>query len=199
MTTLALPMSSPNTLKRTFAETGFEDSTNPQDLPSTFQATVTPCSTASTYGNAHSPPSNQAPQTSQVSSSPPMPDDSAPSTAAATFGDPSITPQPPAKRVKLTFAEKEARRVEKELKDRQKAEEKAKKDEGKAHREAKREEERRFKEAEKEEKLRAREEEKKIKLEEQLLKEEERNRREQEKIKKARVSCYICASYSGES
>ena len=199
MTTLALLMSSPNTSKRTFAETGFEDSTRPQDLPSTFQATVTPCSTASTYGNAHSPPSNQAPQTSRVSSSPPMPDDSAPSTAAATFEDPSIAPQPPAKRVKLTFAEKEARRVEKELKDRQKAEEKAKKDEEKAHREAKREEERRFKEAEKEEKLRAREEEKKMKLEEQLLKEEERNRREQEKIKKARVSCYRCASYSGES
>ena len=199
MTTLTFPMSSPNTLKRTFAETGFEDSTSPQDLASTFQATFTPCSTASTNGNAHNPPSNQAPQTSHVSSSPAMPDDLAPSTAAAIFGDPSITPQPPAKRVKLTFAEKEARKVEKELKDRQKAEEKAKKDEEKAHREAKREEDRRFKEAEKEEKLRAREEEKKIKLEEQLLKEEERNRREQEKIKKARVSCYRCASCSGES
>ena len=151
-----------------------------------------PSSTASTHNNAHSPPPSQAPQTSPLPSSPLIPNNSVPDAGTAAATAPSTVTQPPAKKAKLTFAEKEARRVEKEFRDRQKAEEKAKKDEEKAKKEAKREEEKRVKEAEKEEKLRAREEEKRLKLEEQLLKDEERHRKEEEKIKKSRVSSHTC-------
>ena len=192
MTTLTLPMTSPNSLKRTYAVTELEHPTNVKNLPSAFQATIMPSSTASTHNNAHSPPPSQAPQTSPPPSSPLIPNSSVLDAGTAAATAPSTVIQPPVKKAKLTFAEKEARRAEKEFEDRQKAEEKAKKDEEKAKKEAKREEDKRVKEAEKEEKLRAREVEKRLKLEEQLLKDEEKHRKEEEKIKKARVRSHTC-------
>lgn len=104
-----------------------------------------------------------------------------------------------AKKAKLTFAEKEARRVEKEFKDREKAEEKArkeaekaKKDEDKGRKDvekeaekAKREEEKKLKEIEKEEKRIAKEEKARLKHEEKARREAEA---EEEKMKEARVS-----------
>lgn len=192
MTTLTLPMTSPNSLKRTYAVTELEHPTNVKNLPSAFQTTIMPSSTASTHNNAHSPPPSQAPQTSPPPSSPLIPNSSVLGAGTAAATAPSTVIQPPVKKAKLTFAEKEARRAEKEFKDRQKAEEKAKKDEEKAKKEAKREEDKRVKEAEKEEKLREREVEKRLKLDEQLLKDEEKHRKEEEKIKKARVRSYTC-------
>lgn len=82
------------------------------------------------------------------------------------------TPTQPAKRRKLTFAEKESMKIEKELREKQKAEGKAKKDE-----------EKRVKEEEKEEK-------KRIKELEKSAKEEEKRRKEEEKAKKEKVGIH---------
>jgi chromatin assembly factor 1 subunit A len=100
---------------------------------------------------------------------------------------------PPLKKTKLTFAEKEARRIEKEFKDRQKAEEKARKEaerqahaEEKARKEAEKEAERKKREAEREEKRVAQEAEKAAKEEKRRKKEEEKQKAEEEKRKKER-------------
>lgn len=102
------------------------------------------------------------------------------------------TPAQPAKRRKLTFAEKESLKVEKELKDKLKAEEKAKredekrvKDEEKKRKEEEVREERRKKEEEREEK-------KRIKELEKSSKEEEKRRKEDEKAKKEKVRMHEC-------
>ncbi|MCJ1246771.1 hypothetical protein MMC30_003980 [Trapelia coarctata] len=84
---------------------------------------------------------------------------------------------PPSKRRKLTFAEKEVLRIEKQYKDQQKAEEKARKEEEKRIKE----EERRIKEEEREEKKRLRDAEKQAKDEEKRKREKAK---EEEKAKK---------------
>jgi len=101
--------------------------------------------------------------------------------------DQHATHAQPAKRRKLSFAEKESLKVEKELKEKQKAEEKAKKedekrvkDEEKKRKEEEVREERRKKEEEREEK-------KRIKELETSAKEEEKRRKEDEKAKKEKV------------
>lgn len=101
------------------------------------------------------------------------------------------TAPPPAKKPKLTFAEKEARRVEKQFREQAKAEEKAKKEaeravltEEKARREAEKEAERKRKEVEREEKRLAAEAEKAAKEEKRRRKEEERVKVEEEKKRK---------------
>jgi chromatin assembly factor 1 subunit A len=118
---------------------------------------------------------------------------------------------PPPKKVKLSFAEKEARRIEKEFKDRQKAEEKARKEaerqtqaeekarkearkeaerqahaEEKARKEAEREAERKKRDSEREEKRAAQEAEKAAKEEKRRKREEEKQKAEEEKRKKER-------------
>lgn len=98
---------------------------------------------------------------------------------------------PAAKKVKLTFAEKEMRRVQKEIKDQERAAEKARKDkerqaqaEDKARRDAEREAEKKKREFEKEQKRLAQEAEKAAKEEKKRKKEEEKQRAEEEKRKK---------------
>ena len=96
-------------------------------------------------------------------------------------------PTQPVKRRKLTFAEKESVKIEKELKEKQKAEEKAKKDDEKR---VKDEEKKRKEEETREEKRRReeeREENKRIKDLEKSVKEEEKRRRDEEKAKKEKV------------
>jgi chromatin assembly factor 1 subunit A len=100
---------------------------------------------------------------------------------------------PPAKKPKLTFQEKELKRINKEIKEREKAEEKARKDaekkataDEKARKEADKEAERKKKEAEKEEKRAAQEAEKAAKEEKRRKKEEEKQKKEDEKRKKER-------------
>ncbi|PMD29604.1 hypothetical protein L207DRAFT_445247 [Hyaloscypha variabilis F] len=100
---------------------------------------------------------------------------------------------PPAKKAKLTFAEKEARRIEKEFKDQQRAEDKARKEaeraahaEEKARKEAEKEAERKRKDEEREAKRAAQEAEKAAKEEKRRKKEEEKQKAEEEKRKKER-------------
>jgi chromatin assembly factor 1 subunit A len=118
---------------------------------------------------------------------------------------------PPPKKAKLTFAEKEAKRIEKEFKDQQRAEEKARKEaeraahaeekarkeaekeaeraahaEEKARKEAEKEAERKRKEEEREAKRAAQEAEKAAKEEKRRKKEEEKQKAEEEKRKKER-------------
>jgi chromatin assembly factor 1 subunit A len=107
---------------------------------------------------------------------------------------------PPAKKPKLSFAEKEARRIEKLFRDQAKAEEKARREaeraaqaEEKARKEAEKEAERKRREVEREEKRiageaekAAKEEKRRRKEEERVKVEEEKRRKEEEKRKKER-------------
>jgi len=91
---------------------------------------------------------------------------------------------PPPKRRKLTFAEKEVLRIEKQHKDQQKAEERARKEEEKRVKE----EERRVKEQEREEKKRLRDTEKQARDEEKQKRDAEKKAKEEERAKKEKVS-----------
>lgn len=98
--------------------------------------------------------------------------------------------QPPKKRVKLSFAEQEQRRILKEIRDRQKADERAKrevdkkeKEQDKARKDAEREAERKKREAEREEKRVIKEAEKAEKEKERKAKEDEKRKKEEEKQK----------------
>lgn len=114
---------------------------------------------------------------------------------------------PPAKKPKLTFAEQELRKINKEIKEKEKAEEKARREaskkaqadeksrkeaskkaqaDEKAKKEAEKEVERRKKEAEREEKRVAAEAEKAAKEEKRRKKEEEKQKKEEEKQRKER-------------
>ena len=103
---------------------------------------------------------------------------------------------PPAKKVKLTFAEREAekemKRIQKEIKDQERAAEKARKEaerqaqvDDKARRDAEKEAEKKKKDAEREEKRLAQEAEKAAKEEKKRRKEEEKQKAEEEKRKEA--------------
>ena len=115
------------------------------------------------------------------------------STAVSTnkLQTPSDATAPPAKKAKLTSEEKELRRINKMIKDQERAEEKAKREaerqahaEEKARKEADKETERKKREAEREEKRVAQEAEKAAKDEKRKIKEEEKRQREEEKRQK---------------
>ncbi|KAI9725018.1 MAG: hypothetical protein M1812_000294 [Candelaria pacifica] len=98
---------------------------------------------------------------------------------------------PPAKRRKLTVAEKDQRlrekqekQKEREVKEAEKAEKKAKLDEEKRAKDEQREDEKRRREIDREQKRQAKEAEKHVKDEEKRRKEEDRQRKEEEKEKK---------------
>jgi chromatin assembly factor 1 subunit A len=134
---------------------------------------------------------------SEIGSSTPPLTHAPPATAFSALNGNS---QPPKKKMKLTYAEQEEKRMLKEIKDRERQEEKAKKEaekrekeQDKARREAEREAERKKREADREEKRlvkeveRAeRERERKAKEDEKRKKEEEKLRIEEEKKKKER-------------
>ena len=158
MSVLTPPMSSPASLKRSYADSGLDDQNNDQITP-------TPNALLQVAASNQVCPLSPKPANLPIPTSP----------AASSSCTPAI-PDPPAatvetsvKRAKLTFAEKEARQIEKQFKEQQKAEEKAKK-----------EEEKRIKDAEKDER-------KKAKEAESLKKLEEKQKAEEEKNKKARV------------
>lgn len=135
------------------------------------------------------PPSNSAPGFTQP-----------PTSTQSAFTAMNGNIPPPPKRAKLTFAEREVRRIEKEFKDQERAAEKARLAEERAKKEAERlknaEEKARKdaeREAEKEERRlkleaekAAKEERKRKKEEERKAKEEEKHRAEEEKRKKER-------------
>lgn len=99
--------------------------------------------------------------------------------------------QPPKKKPKLTFAEQEHKKILKEIRDREKADERARKEaekrdkeHDKAKRDAEKEAERLKREAEKEEKRQVKEAERLVKEAEKAEKEKERKAKEEEKRKK---------------
>ncbi|KAF4628648.1 hypothetical protein G7Y89_g9505 [Cudoniella acicularis] len=103
------------------------------------------------------------------------------------------TAPPPTKKTKLTFQEREMKRIQKEIKEQERAEERAKKEaerqayaEEKARRDAEKEAERKRKEAEKEEKRLAQEAEKAAREEKRRQKEERKQKEDEAKRKKER-------------
>ena len=191
MSTLTLPMTSPKSLKRSFDDANLDNlPPNPSvidDGPSAFLMTKMPVD----QGNDPAPSIDS----SRLSSP-------APSHASSSAVRDSITQiiqqpttsAPNSKRPKLTFAEKEARRAEKEVKDRDRIEEKARKEQEKETRDrqkveekAKKEEEKRAKDLERDTKRLMQEEKNKVKEEEKRKRDEEKARKEEEKNKKAKV------------
>ncbi|TVY16145.1 Chromatin assembly factor 1 subunit rlf2 [Lachnellula arida] len=127
---------------------------------------------------------------SYTSSTPPAQNSTASPSAFAALGGPA---PPPAKKAKLTFAEKEVKRIQKEFKDQERAAEKAKRDadkqaqaEEKTRKDAEKEAERQKKDAEREEKKAAQEAEKAAREEKRRKKEEDKLKAEEEKRKKER-------------
>ena len=182
MSVLTPPMSSPASLKRSYADTGLDE--RPRDE-------TTPTPSAPTQELA----SSQACSPSPSPANPLLSTGSATLTTstAAVVGSSDATAERSNKRTKLTFAEKEAKQIEKQFKEQQKAEEKTKREEEKAKKEgekAKRDEERRVRDAEKEERKKVKEEQAKAREAEKQRKLEEKQKAEEEKNKKARVCCY---------
>lgn len=134
--------------------------------------------------------SDVGPVTPSYTSTPPALNSTAsPSAFAALDG----SAPPPAKKAKLTFAEKEVKRIQKEFKDQERAAEKAKREadkqaqvEEKARKDAEKEAERKKKEAEREEKKAAQDAEKAAREEKRRKKEEDKLKAEEEKRKKER-------------
>ena len=186
MSLLTPPMSSPASLKRSYADTGFEGHLLDQITPTLSDATHVPAS-SHICPRSPSPASHPMPTSSATSNSP----------TAAIPGPSTATLEKSNKRTKLTYAEKEARQIEKHFKEQQRAEERAKKEEEKAKKEeekakkeaekAKKEEEKRIKEEEKEERKKIKEEQAKVREAEKRRKLEEKQKIEEERNKKARV------------
>ena len=182
MSVLTPPVSSPASLKRSYADTGLDGSPQYQITPARSSAPQVP---ASSQACSPSPsPVNLPIFASSVASN---------TTAAAVPGPLAATVERPNKRTKLNFAEKEARQIERQFKEQQRAEEKTKKGEEKAKRwenKARKHEEKRVKDAEKEERKKLKEEQAKAREAEKQRKQEEKQKAEEEKNKKARVSYY---------
>lgn len=194
MCTLALPMTSPNILKRTFADADLEDAVTNQDT------------NGLSHTRASSPPAHIEIEAHASPNAPPAPPamlepfSNAPSTLSTALPQEPTGPEPDksSKKPKLLFAEREIKRIEKEFRDRQRAEDKAKKEDEKASRDAekaKKEDEKKIRDAEKdaerEEKRKAREQQTRAKEEEKQRREELKQRREDEVNKKARVRSSI--------
>lgn len=179
MSVLRPPMSSPASLKRSYADTGLDGQLRDQLTPTPSAAIQVPAS-------------SQACSLSPSPTNLPMPTSSADSNTSTTTipGSSDATLEKSSKSSKLTFAEKEARQVEKQFKEQQKAEEKTKREEEKARKweeKARKDEERRVKDAEKEERKKAKGEQAKAREVEKQRKLEEKQKIEEEKNKKARV------------
>ena len=187
---------SPTSQKRTHDEANATDiaikqPTSPMNAAAS--SILTPVSTTPSRASTAEPQDRSrqsSPAASSVLSSAPT------STSNANANPCSDAGAPPAKKRKLTFAEREVekavKRREKEEKERQKAEEKSRKEEEKR----KRDEEKRQKQEEKEEEKRQKELEKaekqKAKDAEKHAKEDKKRKDDEEKQKKERVSHYPC-------
>ena len=197
MSTIILPMASPKSLKRSFEDTGLGESYLDQQTP---QQTYEQPSTV--IGSEMAPDPGVDVASSAASSRLTSPAPSYASSSAVRDVKTHILPGNPTpinstskKRTKSTFAEKEARKMEKETKDREKADEKIRKeqvkeirDRQKVEEQAKKEEEKRAKVLEKEARRLVQEEKTRIKEEEKKRKDEEKAKKEEEKNKKAKVN-----------
>ena len=192
MSTLVLPMASPKSFKRTYEEAGLESEASGEQHSQEESRHKSPKEVFPRPVDVHSHAGNYAHPNTPISDI----DSGIPSTIMTT----GILPMPSAmtaegtKKHRLTFPEREAKRVEKEVKDLQRAEERAKKEDERLRREKekaereierlKRAEEKRQKD---EEKRRAKEERERAREEEKAKRDEERQKKEEEKSKKARV------------
>ena len=183
MSVLTPPMSSPASLKRPYADTGLDDGyRRDQGTPTLSAATQVPassqaCSPSPSPANLLIPTSTAASNTSTITGQ----------------GSSAAIAEKSNKRSKLTFAEQEAGRIEKQFKEQQKAEEKAKREGEKTKKEeekARKDEEKRVKDAEKEDRKRVKEEQAMVREAERQRKLDEKQKAEEEKNKKARV-CYF--------
>ncbi|EQL33381.1 hypothetical protein, variant [Blastomyces dermatitidis ATCC 26199] len=103
------------------------------------------------------------------------------------------------KKRKLSPASNQARALEKEMKEKQRAEEKAKKEEERRRKEEerkKKEEEKKKRDEEREEERRKREEKKKAKDEERLAREEEKKKRDEERMRKEKSQMRLNAFFA---
>ena len=197
MSTIILPMASPKSLKRGFKDTGLGESYLDKQTP---QQTYEQSSTVVGSEMAPDPGvdvASSADSSRLTSPAPSHASSSAVRDVNAQIPQGNTTPSTGTskKKTKLTFAEKEVRRMEKETKDREKAEEKIRKeqekeirDRQKAEEKAKKEEEKRAKDLEKEARRLVQEEKTRIKEEEKRKKDEEKAKKEEEKNKKAKVT-----------
>jgi chromatin assembly factor 1 subunit A len=140
---------------------------------------------SSHINRATSPACSSTGSLSDVGTATPSKTPNSPATAFAALNG---IAQPPKKRVKLTFAEKEEKRLLKAVRDQEKAEERANKEaerktreEEKARKDAEKDAERKKKEAEKEERRLVKEAEKAEKEKERKARDDEKRRKEQEK------------------
>lgn len=205
MTTTILPMAlSPNSLKRTYHEA---------DLQNPLSSSTLEDHVGVNHGGGSDQPvsepsaENILPLQNDLLLGPEVPTDAGVMNSALPPADNAnanpieTTPPKPAtgsKRRKFTSEEQEARRLEKEAKDRQRAEEKVKLDDIKRVKEFEKEERRKEKEVQarlkeeerkkKEAQTSQREEERKMK---EAQREEERRKKEEEKIKKDKVQLLI--------
>jgi chromatin assembly factor 1 subunit A len=159
-------------------------STPPRNRAANFKTESSPVSLASTK-RASSPARSSTGSLSDAGTSTPVGLRPSPTTAFTALNG---IVQPPKKRVKLTFAEKEEQKILKAVRDQEKAEERAQrelekkaKEEDKARRDAEKEAERKRKEAEREEKRLVKEAERAEKEEKRLIKEAERAEKDREK------------------
>ena len=197
MTALAPPMASPNTLKRAYSEVDFDDGPLDSQRSSSQarQGITQPSAPSNTsHGDYRLPPSTPGRSRANSPARNP-PGSTAGDVPSALRSTPTAPTESAPKKRKLTFAEKETKRIEKEAKDRHKAEEKARKELEKQEKELERrrkeeetKEEKRRKEEERDEKRRAKEAEKQLKEEEKKQKEVEKKAKEDEKHKKDKVS-----------
>jgi chromatin assembly factor 1 subunit A len=146
----------------------------------------------------HSPARSRSSSLSAAGSVTPSRASPVPGSAPSAFAQMNGSTQPPAKKVKLTFAERELEQLNKQIRARERAEAKAKKDAekakkeaerlanvaDKAQKEAERVEKKRKQDAEKEEKRIAAEEKKAVQEAEKAAKEEKKRQKEEEKRKK---------------
>ncbi|KAL6722227.1 chromatin assembly factor-I (CAF-I) p90 subunit [Lecanora helva] len=187
MSTLTMAMASPNSLKRSYDESGLGKPDHilsaPSDqipLPSVEEVPIQP--------------SDVAPSANPATKGSAAPNDSSPCKTDMTGMASSVaTAQAPAKKHKLTLQEKEIKKIEKEFKEREKAEAKAKKEEErelkgreKAEAKAKKDEEKAKKGSEKTKKEEEKMARKKVKEDQRKAKDEEKRLKEEEQNKKSR-------------
>jgi len=173
MSTLTLPMASPKSLKRSFDNANLENLLpNPQALQDKYEQPATMLTNEMPADQGHD--ASPSVDSSRLSSpAPSHASSSAVRDAALQVTQLPTASAPTSKKHKLTFTEKEARRVGKDFKDRERAVEKARKEQEKGIRDRLKAEEK----SKKEEEKRAKE----------IERETKRLRNEEEKNKKARV------------
>ncbi|KAL9117607.1 MAG: hypothetical protein Q9187_005855 [Circinaria calcarea] len=202
-------MASPNSLKRTCEVAQLDTPSlqqRPDEVSRTREVAIQPGYILNSQPDVTTiiptPERSRTPSAAPSTGGSPARDGSIPPVACAA-SDSSSQP----KRRKLTFAEKEVQRLEKQFKEQQRAEERARKDEEKRIKEEERrvkeealKEEKRRRDEEKEEKKAAREVEKQVRDEERKKREAEKKAKEDEKAKKekARMASSRSASISPE-